>query len=215
MLSNHAPGKNQFWEPEFTYEYRKDGSILMTQNQGLDGYFPLLADYLDQWAEAAPERTWLARRDDGGEWVRLSYRDAHQQARAIGAALLSMGLGPTRPLLILSENSLEHALLGIACAYVGIPYAPLSPAYSLVSKGAEKAMRIAELLQPGAIFADDGVAFAHALGVLHAADRKTINARNMLQGAVSFDDLLAFAPEPADDARACLTPDTVVKYLFT
>jgi feruloyl-CoA synthase len=205
----------QFWDPEFTYEHREDGTILMRQVGELPKHLPVLADYLDKWADAAPDRTWIARRAEGGDWSGISYAEARSKARAVGSALLDLGLGPDRPLLILSENSLEHALLGISCAYVGIPYAPISPAYSLISKGAEKAMGIAETLNPGAVFADDGVMFADAFSVLVTGDCKAITARNHVSDAIAFDDLLAHSPESADVPRQALTPDTVVKYLFT
>ena len=215
MTSRKSHLNDQFWEPEFVYERREDGTVLMRQKDELAEHLPVLADYLDKWAEAAPDRTWLARRNEFGDWIHISFSDAHNQARAIGSALLDMGLGPQRPLLILSENSLEHALLGIACAYVGIPYAPVSPAYSLVSTGAEKVLRIAETLQPGAIFADDGLTFSTALDLLVADTRTVINVRNPVSGATAFDELLTHQTDAADNARESINSDTVVKYLFT
>ena len=101
-----------FWTPEFEYERRADGTTLMRQKGELTGYLPTLADYLDKWADATPQQTWIARRENGGDWRRIGYGQAREQARAIGASLLGLGLGPDRPLLILSENSLEYALLG-------------------------------------------------------------------------------------------------------
>ena len=215
MSSQSTLHGNSFWTPEFVYEHREDGSILMRQRDELPDYLPLVADYLDKWADARPEHPWIARRVDGGSWKHISYGQAREYARTIGSALLAYGLGPERPLLILSENSLEHALLGIACAYTGIPYAPVSPAYSLVSKSAEKIRGIAESLQPGAIFADDGELFAKAIALLKDNHRIVINVRKPVAGAVNFDALLSHPPEPAVAARASLTPDTIVKFLFT
>jgi feruloyl-CoA synthase len=204
-----------FWTPEFEYDHREDGSILMRQKGDLTGYLPTLADYFDKWADATPDQTWIARRKDGGDWIRISYGDARQKFRSIGGALLDMGLGPTRPLLILSENSLEHALLGAACFYVGIPYAPLSPAYSLVSQDHGKLKGIAETLKPGAVFADNGAGFGPALASIAAAGRPVINASNPIAGATGFEDLLKGDMAKADAARAEVTSGTVVKYLFT
>jgi feruloyl-CoA synthase len=187
----------------------------MRQEGELPDYAPLLADYMDKWADATPHMTWIARRKDGGEWRHITYAQGRAQAKAIGAALLDMGLGPQRPLLILSENSLEHALLGMACAYVGVPYAPLSPAYSLVSTDHAKLRNIAALLKPGAIFADNGKAFANAFSAINNTDTTVINLDNPISRAVRFADLLDADPAPSQAARARLTPDTVVKYLFT
>ena len=204
-----------FWTPRFAYEHRSDGTILMQQVDELGAYPPVLADYLDHWAEAAPERTWMARRVDGGDWRRISYAEARKQARHLGAALLELGLGPDRPLLILSENSLEHALLGLAAAYVGVPFAPVATAYSLVSTDHGKLRDIAATLRPGAIFADDGIAYAAATEAIAAAGCVVINTRNHSDGAIDFATLDGTDPAPADAARAALTPDTVLKYLFT
>ena len=204
-----------FWDPTFDYEHRDDGTVIIRQHGDLPDHPPLLADYLDKWADATPDTTWVARRENGGDWRHISYAQGRAQAKALGAGLLAMGLGPDRPLLVLSENSLEHALLGMACAYVGVPYAPLSPAYSLVSTDHAKLRNIATLLNPGAVFADDGAQFANALDAISAPDRKVINLRNLVDGAVSFEGLLATDPAPAETARSKLTPETVVKYLFT
>ena len=204
-----------FWSPEFDYEHRADGSILMWQKGALGQYLPTLADYLDHWAEATPDQPWIARRDASGAWRKISYGTARAQARAIGGALLALGLGPDRPLMILSGNSLEHALLGAACFYVGIPYAPLSPAYSLVSKDHAKLKSIAASLNPGAVFAEDGRAFAPALAALAPFGARTIIQRDAPAGAVTFDILLAGDPALAAKARAGIGAESVVKYLFT
>ena len=206
---------DDFWAPEFIYEHRDDGSILMRQKGDLTGYLPTLADYLDKWADATPDHTWIARRSTDGDWVRISYAEARAKAKSIGAALLALGLGPDRPLLILSENSLEHALLGAACFYTGIPYAPLSPAYSLVSKDHLKLKDVAETLNPGAVYGDDGSIFGPAFASIAAEGRMVICKQAPSPGAMSFDDLLTGDPAKAEEARARITGETVVKYLFT
>jgi feruloyl-CoA synthase len=206
---------SDFWQPEFEVETREDGTILMRQKGDLTGYLPTLADYLDKWADQTPDQTWIARRGADGAWVRITYGDARQQARHIGGALLALGLGPDRPLLILSENSLEHALLGAACFYVGIPYAPVSPAYSLVSKDHGKLRDIAAVLNPGAVFADKASAFAPALDAIAADGRHVLAVRDAVEGAILFNDLLKGVPTLADTARLEVNEDNVVKYLFT
>ncbi len=215
MTAGAAFDESDFWAPEFDIERRADGTIYMRQKGELPDYLPTLADYLDKWADATPDQAWIARRDSRGDWRRISYGEARVKACVIGAALLRLGLGPERPLLILSENSLEHALMGLACLYVGIPFAPVSPAYSLVSKDHAKLKGIAALLRPGAIFADDGAAFADAWGSISVDGRQVINSRNLVEAAIDFDSLLNEDSGSAAAARAGLTPETVVKYLFT
>lgn len=208
-------GDADFWQPEFDVETRDDGTMLMRQPGELTGYLPTLADYLDKWADLTPEQPWIARRGEEGDWNKITYGEAREKTRRIGGALLEMGLGPDRPLLILSENSLEHALLGAACFYVGIPYAPVSPAYSLVSKDHGKLRDIAATLQPGAIFADRGTSFAPAIDAISADGCHIVTAQEHLAGAVAFDDLLRGDAQKTEAARAEVSADTVVKYLFT
>ncbi|SFR12674.1 feruloyl-CoA synthase [Poseidonocella sedimentorum] len=204
-----------FWTPVFDIEKRGDGSILMRQNDPLTDHRPTLADALDHWAETAPDRPFLARRaPGGGDWRRISYGAARAAARAMGASLLTLGLGPDRPLLILSENSLEHALLGLACTCVGIPFAPVSPAYSLVSKDHRKLREIARTLRPGAVNADDPEAFAPALAALAARGRHVISNEDG-PGRIGLETLRGGDPAGAEEARAGVGPETIVKYLFT
>lgn len=203
--------ETDFWSPAFTYDEQPDGSVLMAQTGALPDHPPLLAEYLDHWAATAPDRTWLARRSGAGDWTRISYAQGLDTVRRLGASLLDLGLTPDRPLLILSENSLEHALLGMACVYVGVPYAPVSPAYSLVSKDHGKLRDIATLLTPGAVFADDATAFGPAFAAIAAPDRHQITR----DGELTYASLLDGDPTKADAARARLAPDTVAKYLFT
>lgn len=204
-----------FWSPEFDYDHREDGSIVMRQKGELSGYLPTLADYLDKWADETPDQTWIARRKDGGDWQRITYGQARDNARRIGAALLDLGLTPDRPLMVLSENSLEHAMLGISCAYVGVPYAPLSPAYSLVSDDHAKLKGIAETLKPGGLFADNGAAFSKAFASLKDHGAVEIVCGDAAEGQVTFDSLLSGDAEAGAAARAVVDAETVVKYLFT
>ncbi len=202
----------RFWQPQFEITRREDGSILMRQPGPVPDHVPVVADYLDHWADKTPEAIWIARRDNGGEWRRISYAKARDTAQRLGAALLARGLGPERPLLILSENSLEHALLAMGCIYVGIPFAAVSPAYSLVSKDHGKLRGIADLLRPGAVFTDDAQAFAPSLGAIARPDQTVISLGD---GADDYDALLGADPAAALAARRGLHADGVVKYLFT
>jgi len=206
---------SDFWNPSFDYEHRAVGTIIMCQRGELPDGLPTLADFLDKWADATPDKTWLARRENGGEWRRVTYAQARDHARAIGGSLLSLGLGPNRPLMILSENSLEHALLGIACTYVGIPFAPVSPAYSLVSQDHAKLKGIAKALNPAAIYADDGATFGPAINAIAADDRAVITLTNPVLGTIPFDDLAMGDVTLSAAHREALTPETVVKFLFT
>lgn len=187
----------------------------MRQAGELSDHPAVLADYLDHWAQAAPDRIWLSQRSTDGGWNNITFADAKNMCCAIGAALLDIGLGPDRPLLILSGNGMDHGLLGMAACYVGVPYAPVSTAYSLLSNDHSKLKAIATLLNPGAIFADDGATYAAAFDAVGDRGAVVINSTSPLDGAILFSDMQQAAPAPAITARQSVTPDSVAKYLFT
>lgn len=204
------------WQPEFDIEHRPDGSIVMAQR----GSAPVLAtsipERLMHWASATPDAVYLGQRDPSGAWRRLNYREVARAVRQIGAGLLDLGLGPDRPHLVLSGNDIEHALIGLAAQYVGVHYAPLSTAYSLVSDDHGKLRDIAALLKPGAVFAADAVLYAKAIDAISTPGMTVIATQNTRGSQVRFDSLTGGQDiGQADAAFAGLSPDTVAKYLFT
>ena len=188
----------------------------------LPPYAHRMTDRLLHWAETAPERTFMAQRArlaDGsrGDWVHLSYRDMLAKARAIGQALLARGLSAERPVAILAENSLDHALLAFGCLLVGIPHCPVSPPYALVSKDFEKLRHVMATLTPGLVFVPDA-RYAAAIAAVVPADTEVVLGHGGLAGRTStpLADLLATVPTPAVDAAMAQThPGTITKFLFT
>ncbi|MGQ0524360.1 MAG: AMP-binding protein, partial [Betaproteobacteria bacterium] len=132
-------------------ERRADGSMLLRSPHPLGPYPAKLTERLEHWARVAPHRTLFAQRS-GASWRTLSYLQAFEKSRSVGEALLAKGLSAEHPLVILSGNDLEHALLHLGAMYAGIPYAPVSPAYSLLSTDFAKLRSIFELLTPGLVF---------------------------------------------------------------
>src|SRR5450830_1520352 len=177
-----------------------DGTSIVKTRQPLQDYPARLSDKLTHWAAHTPDVSFMAKRDADGVWQHISYAHALQTARHIGQGLLNRGLSAERPLLILSENDLEHAMLALACHYVGIPYAPVSSAYSLLSKDYAKLRHAVNLLTPGMIFAAHGEKFAVAVNAVATSDIEFV--------ATPITD----AVERAHDAT---TPDTIAKFLFT
>ncbi len=197
---------------------RADGTLLLRSPHELGPYPSRLTERLEYWAARVPDRVLFAQRDATDGWRTLSYAAALDRARRIGQALLARGLTPERPLAILSGNDIEHALIGLAAMYVGIPYVPVSPAYSLVSQDFGKLRHVFDLLTPGLVFAADGQAFERAIESVVPADMEVIVARNppAKRKVTAFSDLLDTAPTAAvDAAHARVGPDTVVKVLFT
>jgi feruloyl-CoA synthase len=199
-------------------ERRGDGTILMRSPHALQPYPRALTERLAYWAEAAPERIFLAQRDAGGGWRTLSYAPAYENVRAIAAALLERDLSPERPIAILSGNDIEHALLGLAAMHIGIPYAPISVPYSLVSRDFKKLKTIIDVLTPGLVFAADGTAFARALTATVPTDVEVVVTANAPSDrpTTAFAELSrAQSTPPVEAAYAKVGPDTVAKILFT
>ncbi len=199
-------------------EREQSGVIHIRTAQVLPPYHATLSEPLEHWAKAAPDRTFLAQRDADDRWRKLSYAEVLATTRRIGAALLRRGLSPERPIAVISGNSIEHALLALAAMHVGIPYAPISAAYSLLSSDFGKLRAILDLLTPGMVLANDGSPFAPALYQTVPDDIELVVARNPLgdRPVTLFDDLIGEEDAAGvAGARAKVTPDTTAKFLFT
>ena len=200
---------------EAALEWRGDVAYVRPR-EPLGDYPRTLIGMLDRWAAIAPDRLLFADRGPDGEWRRLSYAEAREHSRAIAQYLINLGLSEERPLVILSGNGIEHALLALGAMRAGIPYAPVSPPYSLVAKDFGKLRHIFELLTPGLVFSADGAPFAAAIEAVRKPGMVIVNARHLLPGAVAFDTLLRTRPGPEVEARqAAVTGDAVAKLLFT
>ena len=199
------------------------GTRYIKADQPLGDYAARITDRFLHWAQTVPERSFLARRvrqADGstGDWQHLSYGQALASARALGQALLDRGLSVDRPVVILSENGLEHAQLALGCLYAGIPYCPASPAYCLVSQDYDKLRHILDTLTPGLVFATDAARYGKAIQAAVGADVEVVLHEGSLDSrpTTSLASLLATVPTAQVDAAMQATgPDTISKFLFT
>ena len=201
-----------------TAERRADGSMLLRSPHPLGRYEERVTDPLIRWAGARPGHTFLAERDAGGGWRRLAYGAALAQVRNLAQALLDSGLSPQRPLLILSGNDIEHGLLALAAMHVGIPFAPVSVPYSLISKDFDKLKHIISLLDPGLVFAANGRVFARAIEAAIPAGTTLLVTHEPPAGrdATLFSDFAsAVAGAAVDTAHQQVGPDCIAKFLFT
>jgi feruloyl-CoA synthase len=204
--------------PDVLIERRKDGAILMRSPHPLPAYPKNLTERLVHWAKAAPGRVFLAQRDATGAWRTVTYTQTLAAVRAIAASLLQRELSPERPIAILSGNDIEHALLGLAAMHVGIPYAPISVPYSLLSQDFGKLRTIIDILTPGLVFAANGEAFARAIAAtVPPGVEIVVTAKSSpKQRTTLFSDLCQAQPSAAvDAAHAKVGPDTIAKILFT
>jgi feruloyl-CoA synthase len=212
---------------EFTFgvtravKTERGGNTYLMAEQPLQPYPDRLTDRLQRWAQTAPERTWMARRDATGAWVKISYAQAWDQAQRIGQALLNRGLGVDKPVAILSENSLEHALLAIGCMTVGVPYCSVSTAYSLMSQDFEKLRHVLGTITPGLVYATDWAKYGKAIDSVVGANVE-VATNSIATRAVNtwtttlFESLLSTNITPAvAQATQATHGDTIVKFLFT
>lgn len=199
-------------------EHKPGGVIHVRTSRTLAPYHGTIGEPLAHWAKAAPDRVFLGQRDADGRWRTLTYAQVLAEVKRIGAALLARGLSAERPIAIISGNDIEHALLALAAMTVGIPYAPISPAYSLMSSDFSKLRAILKLLTPGLVFANDGGPFARALYETVPDDIELVVTRNPLgdRPVTMFGDLPGTEDAGAvAAAQAQVAPDTIAKFLFT
>jgi feruloyl-CoA synthase len=192
----------RFAPAQVEVERRDDGTSILRSPEPLAPFARVVGEWLVQWAAREPDRCFLAERR-GEQWRRVTYAGALDATRRIGTSLLERGLTAATPVAILSDNSIDHALLALGAMHAGIVVAPISPAYSLVSRDHAKLKAIFELLRPGVVFAEDPGRFAPALAAVGAT-------------STSIEALLETDPsERIDRAFAAIGPETIAKILFT
>jgi feruloyl-CoA synthase len=202
--------------PDIACDRAPDGTLRLRSRTPLGAYDPSLAGLFRVAVEGKPDRVFLAERDGG--WRRLRYAEARGKVDSIAAALIDRGLSAERPVMILSGNAIDHALLMLAGYTAGIPVAPISVAYSLQSQDHAKLKHIAALLEPGLVYVADTAPFAKALAALDLSGCEVVASRNgaNLPGVTPFEQLTQVAAGPAvEEAASAVTGDTVAKFLFT
>src|ERR1700704_3469804 len=207
-----------FCDPAVSIDRRDDGTIYLRPKTPLGDYPARLTDRLHHWAHAEPNRVFMAERDATRGWRQITYAQLLDSSRRIASALLARGLSAERPIVILSGNSIDHALIAFGALHAGIPFCPVSPAYSLVSKDFGKLGFVTKLLTPGLVFADDAEKFAGALIANVPADTEIASSRGRLPGRdlTMLSDLLATPEHPRlDAAHDAIGPDTIAKFLLT
>lgn len=194
-----------------------DGAIVLYSTVPLEPYPYRLTERLVHWATTVPDRVFIGRKNQTGKWDTLTYGETYARVKSIAQALLQRDVSLANPIAILSENSIEHALLALAALHVGIPYSPIAPAYSLRSNDFEKLRYVIDLLTPGLIFASDGKKYERALKAV--AGQSEVVSLVRPDGDfrfTHFDSLINTIPTAEiDEAFAAIKPDSVAKILLT
>lgn len=204
-----------FLPQEVLMERRADDAILLNSAMALQKPAEKTSQWLHHWATETPQALFLAERA-GDNWRELTYAETLARTRALAGGLLALGLGPSRPLAVLSGNSIEHALLALATQYAGIPLVPLAEQYSLIPAAHARLLPIIAEVKPGAVYVADAARFAQALAHDVFQDVTVICGTGALPGSLAFSGLLKPENHAAvDAANAAVGPDTLAKIIFT
>ncbi len=176
--------------------------------------FHTLKEMFEATLAKVPDQVFMRERTPDG-WREISYRQMHDLARRVGALLRDHGLSEERPLAILSGNSIDHAIFSFAGILRGIPVSPISAAYAKFSDQT-RLRAIFDILTPGLVFAESGVACANGLGVADEIGALVLVSREARPA--SHDRIWSeLTGAIRDDTRETLpvTPQTIAKVLFT
>ena len=208
----------RFFSPEVELTRQADGICLMRSVEPLAEYDQRIGDWLDSWAVRAPNRVFLVEQTADGERS-ITYGEARAAVLVLAEGLLRYELGPDRPLAILSANNIDHALVMLAALYVGVPLAPIAPAYALQTADYMKLKHAFRLLTPGMIVVEDGELYRQALEQALEAEIPIVALRN----ASALSNMTDFASLRGDGSRRDIVlaaasrvgRQTIAKYLFT
>lgn len=209
----------EFLSRDIKVERRGDGTVVLQSNHPLKPYARHIPALLAKWAAEAPDRLWLAqRRGPDREWLKLTYAEAKRQVDAVTQALLDRGFGPDRPVMILSSNSIEFALLTLAAMQARAPVAPVSPAYSVMSQDHAKLKYVFDLIRPGLVFVQNGEIYARALAALDLEGVLLVHVDKPppKMQSLPWSELVATrVTDAVAKSVAMIEPKTVGKFLFT
>lgn len=203
--------------PDVTVERRADGSVLIRSNHQPGEGPRSIAHLLAERAAEHPDRPYIKQREPNhGPWKGVTYGEAKRAADGIAQWLLDEGLTGADSVMVLSANSIDHALVMLGCYTAGVPIAPISPAYSLISSDHAKLKHCFATVRPKVVFAQSGAMFERAFETLRALKSDLIFVTADGVGGAPLSELIATQPTPAvEEARERLNHKTVAKYLFT
>jgi feruloyl-CoA synthase len=208
-----------FLSRDVAVERRADGTVVLQSNHKLKAYEMHVPAFLAKWAAEAPDRLWLAqRRGPDREWLKVTYGAAKKQVDAITQALLDRGFGPDKPVMILSSNSIEFALLTMAAMQARAPLAPVSPAYSVMSQDHAKLRYVFDLIKPGLVFVQNGEIYGRALDALDLSGVLLVHVDKppKERQSLPWSELVATkATDAVAQSIAAIEARTIGKFLFT
>jgi feruloyl-CoA synthase len=196
--------------PRYAFDHRADGAVVIANEAPFSQTFRTLNAALDHWADQTPTSIWLAERSGDG-WKTMCFGEAREHISRLAGALAGLGVGPGRPLMILTGNSIDHALIAYAAMRIGGAIAPVSPQYAQPGADLSRLQHAADLVRPACIFVGDAGPASEALLTPALADAAVVAGANAQPGQQPLDALLRDGEGVADRAR----PDDIAKLLLT
>jgi feruloyl-CoA synthase len=224
QLTSAAPGSVPFRQTDFlpvdlAVERRDDGTILLRSRIPLREFEPCLPRVLAAQAARLGDKPYLVqRRGPQRQWTPHSYAQTKRDTDAIAQWLLDRGIARDRPILLLSGNSIAHALVKFGGMAVGVPACPVSSNYGLMDSNFARLRHVVQLTRPGVVFVEQAKPFARALAEVDFGDAIVLTAtpEDAPPGAVSLADVLATPVTSAVAERiAALRGDDHAAYMLT
>lgn len=215
-----APFRSVRFAPvDIDVQHRPDGTLVVSNNLPLPA-LPVrqMGDYLRRHAQQRPDHTFLAEPDQDGGWTRISYAQARRRVDALSQWLLDLDLPDSRPIMVLSQNSIHHGLLQLAAMQIGIPVMPVSTAYSLMSRTCSKVGDLVSRFQPSLVYAADPISYGKALRVVKSLGNALLVADEPAEGLIDATLDAGFQAAPTADLETRyqrIGPDDTARLLLT
>ncbi|MEM8616673.1 MAG: AMP-binding protein, partial [Pseudomonadota bacterium] len=219
--TSHIPFREVPYLPQRMNVERRGEATYLSNGQPLKDYPPHMLWPLKYWAEHAPDRVWLAQRDpvEPGKpgWQELSYGEAWARVQALAQGFLNAGAGQDAPVMILSRNTRDPALVRYGAMLAGCPVVPVTPAYALLSQDFARLNYVDGLVEPKFIYVEDGAEYQRGLDGMQVGSRLVLYSHNAPEGyeSASLDDFAAPGGNSVAEAYDALRPETVAKYMLT
>jgi len=197
------------------------GAFVLRSPEALQPHARCVGDWLEHWAATTPDTLAFAERDATGGWRRVTWGEARRQVGAIAQSLLDLqrqhAWAADAPVVILSDNSVDHLLLMLAAQHIGRPVCTVSSAYCRLAKVYDKVHAILRTLRPALVFASDAAVYGPAMASAGLGVPLVFGqGAETVPGALPFSALLAADETPAVSAAyRAVQPDDVAKYLLT
>ncbi len=218
--TEHVPFREVPYLPQkMVVDRREDGTILLSNGHPLKSHPPHMLWPLRYWAEHAPDRIWLAQRDpvepEKEGWQEISYAEGWSRVQSIAQGFLNAG--EAAPVMILSRNTIDHAVLMYGAMLAECPVVPVTPAYALLSQDFARLNYVDQLVEPKYIYVEDGAEYQRGLDGMIVGDRTVIYSRNTPEGvnSVQLDAFAVPGGNSVAEAFDRLGPETVAKYMLT